>query len=55
MTFLLALLLSAIGTLACIAAIAIGWVVIATWLDVREARRKRANERAVRDAIGRIR
>ena len=54
MTFALALLLSAIGTLLSLIVIAIGYVLIGTWLDVRDARRKRANERAVREAIGRI-
>jgi hypothetical protein len=54
MTFLLGILLSACASVALMGLILAGWVVCSTFADVIEARRKRADEQAVRDAIGTI-
>lgn len=50
---LLIIVLSALGTLATVALVAVGWLALSVVMDVIEARRVRENERAVRDAIER--
>lgn len=55
LTLLLSIALSVVGAFVALVAIWFGWFVVGTIADIREARRRRANERAVWDAIGRSR
>jgi hypothetical protein len=54
MIYLLGILLSACTSVALMGLIVGVWVIGSALADVREARRKRADEEAVRDAIGTI-
>ena len=45
--------LSAIASVIAAAAVMLGWGLLSVVLDVRESRRLRANERAVREALER--
>ena len=46
-------ILSALASVIAVAAVALGWGLLSVVLDVRESRRLRANERAVREALER--
>lgn len=50
---LLIAVLSALASVIAVAAVALGWGLLSVVLDVRESRRLRANERAVREALER--
>ncbi len=49
---LLIIALSALGTVCTVALVALGWLALSIVLDVAEARRRRGNVDAVRDALG---
>ena len=50
---LLIAVLSALASVIAVAVVMLGWGLLSVVLDVRESRRLRANERAVREALER--